>query len=92
MKAPLRTCNKCGWVHFAVTRGAAEAEVELFNSYYATLTPEKQQDYYGGKTSSIKNYEHCFFCSNIFTNFRVFKPGDCPDGCTISPIIEEVKE
>ena len=35
-----RTCLKCGWVHFGVTRAFAEDEVARFNAYYAKLTPK----------------------------------------------------
>lgn len=49
------TCLNCGWVHMGITREHAEQEVARFNAYYATLTPEKQQDYYGGKPSRIES-------------------------------------
>ena len=83
------TCNKCGWVHFAVSREFAENEVKTFNEYFNTLTEDKQQQYDGGKCSSIKQYENCFFCGNNYTNFREFQEGDCPDGVTLGPIIDE---
>lgn len=81
------TCTKCGWVHFAVTRAFAEAEVERFNTYFATLTKEEQDLYYSGEGSSIKSYEHCNLCSG--KDFRPSQPDDCPDGCTIGPVIYE---
>ena len=84
------TCNKCGWVHFAISRTHAEREVEEFNKFYDTLSPELQQEYYGGKGSTITQYEHCFFCGNTFKDFRISKPGDCPVGCTIQPIISDL--
>lgn len=84
-----RTCNKCGWVHFGVTREFAENEVKRFNDYFNTLTEDKQQKHYGGKCSSIAQYDRCFFCGNSYTNFRDFKEGDCPDGVTLGPIIKE---
>jgi len=82
------TCNKCGTVAFGVTREFAEAEVKRFNEYYEKLSPQKQQDYYGGTKSSLRQYERCG-CGNPHTNFRAFKEGDCPDGCTLGPIIRE---
>lgn len=87
----LRTCNKCGWVHFGVSRKYAEDEVANFKVYFDSLPKEKQDDFYGGKPSNIKNYEHCMFCHGPYTNFRDAKYGDCPDGCTINPIINEEK-
>lgn len=84
-----RTCLKCGWVHFGVTRAFAEDEVARFNAYYAKLTPKEQQDWYSGRNSSIVNYEKCFCCGGSWKNFRDEVEGDCPIGCTIQPIIHE---
>lgn len=81
------TCNKCGRVHFQVSRDHAIDCVTRFNAYYMTLTPEQQQDFYGGKMSNIKSYEHCMFCNGPYINFRDSVEGDCPPGCTLSPII-----
>lgn len=79
------TCNKCGRVHFGVTREDAQAEVDRFNRYFDTLTPENQEMF--GRRSSIDSYERCIACGNPYTNFRPSQPGDCPDGCTINPVI-----
>ncbi len=81
------TCNKCGWVWMEVSRDHAENEVRKFNLYFDGLSKKEQDDYYGGNKSSIKHYDGCH-CGNSYKNFRDFKPGDCPDGCTISPIID----
>lgn len=81
------TCLNCGWVNAGVTRAHAEAEVSKFNDYFDTLSAEDQQEYYGGKRSTIEQYEGCFFCKG--TTFRPSEPGDCPDGCTIQPAIYE---
>lgn len=81
------TCNKCGWVHMGVSREHAEDEVRRFNEYFDGLPVEKQEDYYGGKKSSVLNYEKCFRCGSNWENFRRSREGDCPDGCTIGPII-----
>lgn len=82
-----RTCKKCGWVAFGVTRDFAEKEVARFNTYFDTLTREEQLGYYAGKGSSIAIYEKCLSCGGSYTNFRDSVPGDCPIGCTLSPII-----
>ncbi len=85
----LRTCNKCGWVHFAVTRKHAEEQVAEFKVYFDGLPEKQQNEFYGGKPSSIKDYETCNLCGGSHTNFRDAKYGDVPDGCTISPIIKK---
>lgn len=81
------TCTSCGWVHFGVKRSHAEAEVKKFNEYFATLTKKLQKEYYGGKGSSIEQYERCFSCGGSYNNMRESVAGDCPYGCTIQPII-----
>jgi len=84
-----RTCNKCGWVHFVVTREHAENEVKTFNEFFDTLIEEEQQSNYGGRRSTIKQYEHCSLCGNTYKDFRDSKEDDCPIGVTLGPIIEE---
>ena len=87
-KPQLCTCNKCGWVHFAVTRAHAEAEVKKFAEYWATIDQETK-DSFGGRPSSIeRDYDRCFMCGPGAT-FRPFKEGDCPTGCTIQGTIYE---
>jgi len=82
-----RTCNQCGWVAFGVTRAVAEAEVERFNQFYQSSPPETKELY--GGPSSIAHYECCNRCGNEHTGFHASEKGDCPDGCTLSPIIVE---
>ena len=83
----LITCNKCGWVHFPVTRAHAIAEVIKFNQWFDKQDQETK-DSFGGKGSSVEKYDRCFFCGPGAT-FRPFKEGDCPDGCTIQGAIYE---
>lgn len=78
------TCIKCGLVSFAVTRAYAEAEVASFNVYFNSLTTDEQQNFYGGKGASIQSYK-CMLCGGSL--FRPSLPGDCPDGCTLNPVI-----
>jgi hypothetical protein len=79
-------CTKCEWTYFAVTKAYAEAQVKEFNDYYNRLTEEEQISYYGGKPSSIDNYESCH-CGN-----KEFREGStAPEGSTIDPIIWEGK-
>ena len=85
----MRTCNKCGWVHFDVTRKFAEAEVKDFNEYFDGLD-EAGKGFFGNKKSRIETYEKCFHCGGAWTDFRPFKDGDCPQGCTLQPIIYDI--
>jgi len=82
-----RTCTRCGWVHFAVTRQHAEEEVASFNSFYDKADRKTQRAY--GRRSSITLYERCGLCGGPYTDFRESREGDCPRGCTLSPIIYE---
>lgn len=85
-----RTCNKCNWLHFGVTRDYAVDEVARFTKYFDTLSPEIQQDLYGGTGSSIALYESCHRCGNTHTDFRDGVPeGKELIGVTTSPIITE---
>jgi len=86
---PQCTCNKCGWVHMAVTRKFAEEQVTEFNTFYASLSFDEQMQFYRGSCSSIKSYERCFFCGQTEGDFRKAKDRDCPVGCTIQPTIWE---
>lgn len=80
-------CIKCKWVHFEVSRQKAEDEVDTFNKYFDSLDKEKQEEFYGGVGSSIKNYEHCFCCQGSYKNFREANDDEIPYGSTIQPII-----
>ena len=82
-----RTCNQCGWVAFGVTRQFAEDEVARFNKFFNESPPETQRLYAG--PSSVAHYECCIRCGNEYTKFHDSKEGDCPDGCTLNPIIVE---
>lgn len=80
------TCGNCGEVHFPVTRGYAEAQVHKFNEYYQTLHI-KEKGYYGGP-ATVLQYEKCKNCGGNYKEFKDFREGDCPEGCTINPIID----
>jgi len=84
----LRTCNACGWVHFGVTRRSAEDEVKRFNDYFEAAA-QNVRDLFGNTPSSIANYERCARCGGSHTDMHDAERGDCPDGCTLQPIIVE---
>lgn len=86
-KTTLRTCRKCGWVHFGITKAKAMAEVRKFNAYFRTLDKEKQQSFYGGRQSSLRLYLRCFRCDASWHHFRLARTGDVGLGCTLNPII-----
>lgn len=82
------TCNNCGWVHMGVTAEYALKQVREFNEYFDKLNKTQQEDFYGGKGASLSRYLFCARCNGNYKDFRVSKPEDCPDGCTISPILD----
>lgn len=84
----LCTCNRCGWVHFIVSRKYAIQQVKEFNVYYDALDQETK-NMFGGKGATMETYERCFSCGQTDEDFRPFKEGDCPTGCTIQPTIYE---
>lgn len=81
-----RTCLNCGWVHFGVTRQNAEEAVASFNRFYDSA-PQETQAMYGNKCATMESYTHCFRCGGPYTQFRDTQDGDCPDGCTLQPIV-----
>lgn len=81
----MRTCGQCGWVHFGITRKDAEAEVARFNAFYDASSPEAQSHYSG--RSSMGNYDKCFRCGAPAICMQPYRQGDCPEGCTIGPIL-----
>src|SRR5690606_12280737 len=81
------TCCRCRWVHFAITHEWAESQVRQFNEYYDRLTPEQQGENYNGRRASMADYTGCRHCGG--NEFRPARTGDCPDGCTIGPVICE---
>lgn len=76
------TCNKCGWVSFAVSREFAEAEIAKFNAYYDALSLQDKASY-GGR-STLASYA-CLRCGG--SDFRPAVDGDVPDGCTLNPVV-----
>lgn len=80
------TCRHCGWVHFQVSRMAAEQEIAHAEQWLSKLSPEKRADY--GATPTIVGYERCASCGGSYKNFRDAKPDDAPRGCTLQPIVD----
>lgn len=80
-------CIKCNWTSFAVTLKFAQDEILQFNTYFDSLTPKEQTDYYRGKKSSIDNYT-CQRCNG--TEFKI--GNTAPFGSTINPVIYESSE
>lgn len=82
-----RTCLNCGWVHFGVKRKYAENAVAKFNEYYEAQDDETKGMF--GGPSNIDQYLYCCKCEGSYQNFRKAREDDCPEGCTLSPIIHE---
>jgi hypothetical protein len=85
----LLTCLNCGRVHVSYPLVCALQAIDDFNKFYDTLSPENQQDYYGGHKESMTAYTECFRCGGSYKNFRAFQDGDCPNGVTLSPILNK---
>ena len=85
------TCNKCGWVHMAVTEKYAKEQAASFMEYYASLDDPVASHFGEGQTYEkvLSQYQGCFFCGQTDRDFREAKEGDCPVGCTIQPTIWE---
>lgn len=85
---PLRTCKKCGWVHFGVSKQYAKDQSRRFVSWHERQPTDVQECY--GKTT-LKDlyitYLTCQLCQNSWRNFRPFEERDCPIGCTFGPIV-----
>lgn len=84
------TCLGCGWVHVAVSAAHAKRAVEEFNSWWETQPPEVQSYYQG--PACIEQYAMCFLCGRSYKQFRDSVEGDCPEGCTLSPILHRDEE
>jgi len=87
----LRTCRKCGWVHFSVSKKFAETEVAAFNAWLSTQ-PDSIKEQYPSRGAELSDYAFCDRCGQHWTGFCESLPGDCPDGVTIGPIIFEEDE
>lgn len=83
------TCNKCGHVHFAISREVAELDVESFNKMYEELTTAEKQRYHNSTPVTVEKYEKCFNCGNSHKDVRPAVESDCPIGSTIQAMIEE---
>jgi hypothetical protein len=84
------TCNRCGWVHVAVSEAYAVEEAEKFLEFYDSLTPAKQTEYYGERRPDpLAQYSRCFGCGQTDRDFRPAKDDDCPVGCTLQATIWE---
>jgi hypothetical protein len=81
------TCKKCGNVAVAVSRAWAEEELASSIAFLASLS-DKDRELYQSGTPTMARYEYCW-CKNHYKNFRAYKKGDCPDGCTLTSIIKK---
>lgn len=95
-----KICKACGWVHFGLTRAAAEAQTSKFGNYICNQSDEVKANFGFGPLSKsgkewsfmehVSQYERCFNCGGSFLNFRDVVASDhVPVGCTIQGIIED---
>jgi hypothetical protein len=82
------TCKKCGTVYVAVPRAWAEDEIASSTRWIDGMTPAYRKKHGPYTPPTLGQYEYCW-CKNHYKNFRAFKKGDCPDGCTLSSIIRK---
>ena len=94
------TCNNCGWVHFPVTRAYAKQQTREFADFWNNAPTETKLNYfrYGASPEELpekydeekhfQGYEYCHRCGEHYKNFRESLPKDCPDWCTISPVLD----
>lgn len=87
------TCNKCGWVHFAVSAAYVKSWHDEWLEYWPTLDDEGK-DAFGLKDGppTTDSYLHCFLCGGSYRNFRDSREGDSPEGSTIGPILARDEE
>lgn len=75
-----RICNKCGRVHFPLSRMEVELDSHRFGKYINSIEPTEQAMFGYGPLSRTKREfsftehvaqsEKCFACGNSYTNFR----------------------
>ena len=80
------TCKQCGRVFMGVTLEYAQTAVKEFNDFIDGAS-DLVKEMYDNHRASIDSYLECFCCGNTYENFRDAVEGDCPRGCTMSPIL-----
>jgi hypothetical protein len=92
------TCNNCGWVHVGVTAKYVLEQTASFGDYWDAADEHTRSSFWNEevrgpmpdfypRNEHADGYRKCLRCGGIYTNFRDFKEGDCPEGCTIGPIL-----
>lgn len=84
---PLTTCSNCGEVHMTVTREYATHQVVTFNLFYEKLHIKEKGHY--GRPATVDEYEKCKECGGSYKEFQDYREGDCPEGCTLNPIMSK---
>jgi len=78
------TCTHCGRVGVKYTPEQMNNAILRFNDWFESQT-QSTKDNFGNKQSKESDYS-CLTCGH-YGPYRLFKAGDCPDGCTISPVV-----
>ena len=87
-----RQCPCCDRIYNAISRSDAEKAISQFNTFYDNLDKLAQEENYGGKRASIKDYKKCFVCNTPYSKFRVGKNIKWPEGnkaFTVSPVLKK---
>lgn len=75
------TCLGCGRVSFAVTEETARGWARQARRAFLMRRPAQV-----GRAPSYRLSDYaCLGCRG--TSFRPSRPGDCPPGCTINPVV-----
>ncbi len=90
MKTQFLKCSGCGRIHVGITEAVAVTEVESFNEYLASLSPEDRQSSYGGRRASIEQYRKCRYCGASSEKF-ISAVGYENSGMTMQTIISYEK-
>ncbi len=89
MKHELTTCINCGWVHFKVSTEYIASWKKEWEDLWSTMSQDDKESFGVTKAPpSDSSYYRCDFCNGSYRNFRDFKDGDCPTGCTVGPILD----
>jgi len=83
------TCNKCGWVYYAVTEAEAIEMVAGFNAFYNKLSDKRKSDY-GGPSTIDRLYKCYCGCGGSYKNFHKTEQHEIKNGTTLNPIISDL--
>lgn len=91
----LKVCNKCGWIHFSISKKDVTEQVKEFGKFINSQDlPTRANFDYADRNWSFKEhfsqYTKCFMCGNGYKDFRAASEYDYSRsrGHTLQPILE----